>query len=145
MLSEDPQEQANVSIVQAFIAAARRQPRDALRHARHTLAHAEVFGISFDYLRWAWPLAARAADELRDAAAAQANCSPCSTPASPGSWPPCCGPSATWSAPASPLGDGAQAAAAAFTAAITSLREQSTPYHLAHGLLDHAEYLDPPG
>ena len=38
-------------------------------------------------------------------------------------------------------GDGDADAAAAFTAAITSLREQSTPYHLAHGLLDHAEYL----
>jgi hypothetical protein len=32
-------------------------------------------------------------------------------------------------------------AAASFTAAIAGLREQSTPYHLAHGLLDHAEYL----
>ena len=31
-----------------------------------------------------------------------ASCSPCSTPASPGTWPPCCGPNATWSAPASP-------------------------------------------
>jgi len=30
---------------------------------------------------------------------------------------------------------------ASFAAAITSLREQSTPYHLAHGLLDHAQYL----
>jgi len=32
-------------------------------------------------------------------------------------------------------------AAEAFAAAVKSLREQSTPYHLAHGLLDHAEYL----
>ena len=24
---------------------------------------------------------------------------------------------------------------------MTSLREHSTPYHLAHGLLDHAQYL----
>jgi hypothetical protein len=38
------------------------------------------------------------------------------------------------------LGDTA-GATASFTAAIASLREQSTPYHLAHGLLDHAEYL----
>jgi hypothetical protein len=37
--------------------------------------------------------------------------------------------------------DADQGAAAAFTAAITGLRAQSTPYHLAHGLLDHAEYL----
>jgi hypothetical protein len=32
-------------------------------------------------------------------------------------------------------------ATAAFAAAITNLRELSTPYHLAHGLLDHAQYL----
>jgi hypothetical protein len=37
--------------------------------------------------------------------------------------------------------DGDQAASAAFTAAIGSLRELSTPYHLAHGLLDHADHL----
>ena len=34
-----------------------------------------------------------------------------------------------------------RAAAASFASAITSLREQSTPYHLAHGLLDHARHL----
>ena len=34
-----------------------------------------------------------------------------------------------------------QAAAAAFLTAIASLRERGTPYHLAHGLLDHADYL----
>jgi len=32
-------------------------------------------------------------------------------------------------------------AAISFTAAIISLRGQSTPYHLAHGLLDQAQYL----
>ena len=41
--------------------------------------------------------------------------------------------------------DGDPAAAAAFAAAITGLREHSTPYHLAHGLLDHAQYLTAPG
>jgi class 3 adenylate cyclase/predicted ATPase len=139
-VSEDPQEQANVSIVQAFIAAARRQPRDVLRHARHTLAHAEVFGISFDYLRWAWPLAARAADELRDAAALRellALVDACQ----PGQLAPILRAERELVRARLAVGDGAPAVAAAFTAAITSLREQSTPYHLAHGLLDHAEYL----
>jgi hypothetical protein len=37
--------------------------------------------------------------------------------------------------------DGGQDAAAAFAASITRLREQSTPYHLAHGLLDYAQHL----
>jgi methyl coenzyme M reductase subunit C-like uncharacterized protein (methanogenesis marker protein 7) len=30
---------------------------------------------------------------------------------------------------------------AAFAAAIAGLRQYSTPYHLAHGLFDHAEHL----
>jgi hypothetical protein len=34
-------------------------------------------------------------------------------------------------------------APAVFAAAITSLRELSTPYHLAHGLLDRAQFLAP--
>jgi hypothetical protein len=38
-------------------------------------------------------------------------------------------------------GNGDQAAADNFAAAIGGLREQATPYHLAHGLLDHAQYL----
>jgi hypothetical protein len=38
-------------------------------------------------------------------------------------------------------GDGDPPAAASFAAAISGLRELSTPYHLAHGLLDHAGYL----
>ena len=33
------------------------------------------------------------------------------------------------------------AAGPAFAAAITGLRQHSTPYHLAHGLLDHAAHL----
>jgi hypothetical protein len=33
-----------------------------------------------------------------------------------------------------------QTAGAAFTAAIVGLRQHSTPYHLAHGLLDHAQH-----
>jgi hypothetical protein len=37
--------------------------------------------------------------------------------------------------------DGGPAADAAFIAAIAGLRRHSTPYHLAHGLLDHAEHL----
>ena len=37
--------------------------------------------------------------------------------------------------------DGDPHGGAAFVAAITGLRQHSTPYHLAHGLLDHAEHL----
>jgi hypothetical protein len=37
--------------------------------------------------------------------------------------------------------DGDPAATAALAAAVSQLRELSTPYHLAHGLLDQAEQL----
>ena len=37
--------------------------------------------------------------------------------------------------------DGQPNAGPAFAAAITGLRQYSTPYHLAHGLLDHAAHL----
>jgi len=39
------------------------------------------------------------------------------------------------------VADGEPAVAAAFADAVTGLRERSTPYHLAHGLLDYAEHL----
>ena len=38
-------------------------------------------------------------------------------------------------------GYGDAGAGALFTAAVEALRTMSTPYHLAHGLLDYAEYL----
>ena len=67
--SEDAQDRALISAVEAFTAAAGHRPQDALRHARAVLAHADALGISSEFLRWAWPLAARAAFELRDTAA----------------------------------------------------------------------------
>ena len=67
--SEDPQDQAAIAIAEALTAAARRQPAAALRHARDALDHADALGISHEALRWAWPLAARAAHDLADTAA----------------------------------------------------------------------------
>ena len=141
--SEDPQEQSLISLLEAFTAAARRQPADALRHARAILAHAEAIGISSVALRWAWPLAARSAHELGDNAAVRDLLALLDS-YQPGYLAPMLRAErdlvrarlAGWTD-----GDGDATAAASFTAAINSLREQSTPYHLAHGLLDHAQYL----
>ena len=66
--SEDPQDQAFIAVAEAFTAAALGQPAAALRHARTSLDHAGVLGISAEDLRWAWPLAARAAHDLADTA-----------------------------------------------------------------------------
>ena len=129
-----------ISLVEAFTAAARRQPQDALRHARARLAHAGALGISHDYLRWAWPLAARAACELGDTAATRELLALLDA-YQPGHLAPMLRAERDLARARLAARDGDPAAAAAFAAAISGLRELGTPYHLAHGLLDHAAYL----
>ncbi len=138
--SEEPQDKTRVSIVEAFTAAARGQPQDALRLARGTLAHVDVLGISHEDPRWAWPLAARAAHELGDTAATGellALLDACQ----PGHLAPMQRAERDLARARLAATDGPVVAAAAFADAVGSLRELSTPYHLAHGLLDHASYL----
>ena len=141
--SEDPQEKSLISIVAAFTAAARREPRDTLRHARDTLAHAGALGISSQYLRWAWPLAARAADELDDIAAARELLALLDS-YPPGHLAPMLRAERDLTRARLTARDG-QAVTASFTAAIVGLRELGTPYHLAHGLLDQARCLQRQG
>jgi hypothetical protein len=140
--SEDAQDQSLIGLLEAFTAAARREPSDALRHARSILALAEAIGVSAVALRWAWPLAARCAHDLADTAAVRDLLALLDS-YQPGYLAPMllAEHDLTRARLLAEDGDGDAAAAAAFTAAITSLREQSTPYHLAHGLLDHAEFL----
>ena len=126
---------------EAFTAAGRRQPESALRHARGILAHADALGISSDSSRWAWPLAARAAHELGDAVAVRellALLNACQ----PGHLAPMLRAEGDDLVRARlAIGGGDPAATTFFAAAISCLRENSTPYHLAHGLLDHAGHL----
>ena len=137
--SEDPQHKATVQVAEAFTAAACRQPRDALRHARAALAYADVIAISYDGLRWAWPLAARAAFGLGDISIIRELLGQLD-----GYQPGQLGPMLRAerdlvSARLAVFDD--PTAEASFAAAISSLRAHSTPYHLAHGLLDHARHL----
>jgi class 3 adenylate cyclase/predicted ATPase len=138
--SEDPQDKAQISMSEAFTAAARRQPGDALRCARAALAHANVLGISHAWLRWAWPLAARAACDLGDTAASRDLLAVLGS-YMPGQLGPMLRAERDLARARLAARDGDPAAAAALAAAISGLRELSTPYHLAHGLLDHAQYL----
>ncbi len=137
--SEDPQDKALISIVEAFTAAARHHPQDALRHAR-TTALASALGISHEFQRWAWPLATRAAYDLNDTAATGELLTLLGG-YQPGHLAPMLRAERDLVRARLAAGDGDQAASAAFTAAISGLREHSTPYHLAHGLLDHADHL----
>ena len=66
--SEDPQDQATIAVAEAFTAAARLEPAAALSQARAVLGHVGALEISHESVRWAWPLAARAAHDLTDTA-----------------------------------------------------------------------------
>ena len=138
--SEDPQEKSTVSLVEAFTAAARGQPGNALRHARGTLAHAGSLGISAESQRWAWPLAARTAHDLGDTAATGELLALLDS-GQPGHLAPMLRAERDLARARLAAHDGDQAAAASFGSAISGLRAHSTPYHLAHSLLDHAQHL----
>ncbi|MCW2975749.1 MAG: adenylate/guanylate cyclase protein [Actinomycetia bacterium] len=138
--SEDPQDKANVELAEAFAANTRRQPAAVLRHTLTALGHIDALGINSDHLRWAWPLAARASHELHDTDASlellgmldahqRGHLAPMLR--------------AERDLVRARLGAerGDPDAAASLPAAIDRLRTLSTPYHLAHGLLDHAEHL----
>jgi class 3 adenylate cyclase len=139
--SEAPQDKALTAVVEAFTAAARGQPAAALRHARAILNHADDIGIGAEHLRWAWPLAARAAHDLADTAATGELLAMLDG-YQPGELAPMLRAERDLARARRTASDGGPAAAdAAFAAAIAGLRQQSTPYHLAHGLLDHAAFL----
>jgi hypothetical protein len=143
--SDDHQDQATIAVTEAFTAAVRRQPAAALRHARAALDHADVLGISAEYPRWAWPLAARAAHDLTDAATvgellALLDGYPAGQLAPMLRAERDLARARLAAADGHPAAD-PDAAGPAFAAAIAGLRQHSTPYHLAQGLLDHAAHL----
>ena len=138
--SEDAQDKSMINMVEAFTGAARHRPQGALRCAREALAHAHTLEISFEALRWAWPLGARAAHDLGDTAATRELLALLDS-YQPGYLAPMQRAERDLVRARLATGDSDPAAAAAFASAISSLRELSTPYHLAHGLLDHAGHL----
>jgi hypothetical protein len=139
--SEDAQDQVTIALVEAFTAAARRQPAAALARARAAFDYAATLGISHECPRWAWPLAARAAWDLADTQAA-AELLALLDRYQPGELSPMLRAERDLArARLATLGDDQDVAGTALASAAAGLRRQSTPYHLAHGLLDHAAWL----
>jgi class 3 adenylate cyclase/predicted ATPase len=139
--SEDPQEKALIAVAEAFTAAVRRQPAAALGHARAALDHAAALGISHEALRWAWPLAARAAHDLAEGATV-AGLLAMLDGYRPGQLAPMLRAERDLARARLAAAEGGDpSVGSAFAAAIAELRQHSTPYHLAHGLLDHAAHL----
>jgi hypothetical protein len=137
--SDSPYDKALMSLVEAFTADARRLPRDTLRHARAALAHAATVGISSEGVRWAWPLATRAALHLHDTTSTGELLAMLDS-AQPGHLAPMLRAERDLARARLAARNGDPSAAGLLTAAISRLRDHSTPYHLAHGLLDHAQY-----
>jgi class 3 adenylate cyclase/predicted ATPase len=138
--SDDVQDKATVSLLAALTAAAQGKPEQALKHATATIAHAGAIGMTHESVAWAWALAARAALLLDD--------SPATTELldlvegrPPGQTGPMLRAERDLVRARLAARDNGESAADAFAAAIRGLRERATPYHLAHGLLDYAEYL----
>jgi class 3 adenylate cyclase/tetratricopeptide (TPR) repeat protein len=139
-VSEDPQDQSMVSLADAFIAAARGELEAALRGARAALAYVDALGVSATSLRWSWPLAVRTAHELGDDAAV-GDLIALLDSKQPGHLAPMLRAERDLArARLAAANDTGDQAAVAFAAAIVGLLQRSTPYHLAHGLLDHAEF-----
>jgi class 3 adenylate cyclase/tetratricopeptide (TPR) repeat protein len=137
--TEDPQRQTALDLTEACAAAARGQSEAALRHARAVLAYAPVLGLNNADMAWAWSIAARIAHELGDAAAIRDLLALVDS-YQPGHVVSMLQAERDLARARLAAHDGDQAATDAFAAAIASLRERSTPYHLAHGLLDQAQH-----
>jgi class 3 adenylate cyclase len=138
--SEDSQEKALISTVEGFIAVARRQPAAALGHVRVVLEDASALGMTSDSVRWTWSLAARAAHDLRDSAAVGELLALLDAHQS-GHLAPMLRAERDLARARLAASEGDPDAGTAFAAAISRLHELSTPYHLANGLLDYAQYL----
>jgi tetratricopeptide (TPR) repeat protein len=137
--AEDSQSKAGLSQVYATIAAAQGSTADALRHARTALEQLDVLSPSTDTIRWVWCLATRAAHELGDYAAERELLAMLDG-YRPGQLGHLVGAERALCIArlAATSNDDADAL---FRDAVAELRAKSTPFHLAHGLLDYAEYL----
>jgi class 3 adenylate cyclase/tetratricopeptide (TPR) repeat protein len=136
---EDPQLQAAIAVCEAFLATAQLRPADALRLSGAVLVHAPVIGIGHVFVQWGWPLAARSAHALGDTDAVGRLLA--LLDGHPVGHVPRLLRAERVLVRARLADVGDPGASGAFDAAVAALRQAASPYHLAHGLLDHAEYL----
>ena len=139
-VSEDPQDQSLISVVAAFAADAGGEQPTALRHARAAVEQASTLSINHDCARWAWPLAARIAYQTADSGTIRELLTMLDS-SQPGHLVPMLSAEHDLVNARLAARDGDPAATTSLAAAVGLLRELSTPYHLAHGLLDQAQHL----
>ena len=116
------------------------RPVDTLAHVRAVLGLAGAIGVGHESVRWAWPLAARTARALGDTAASvELDALLDSHPV--GHLPPLLRVERDLARACAAAEINSSEADRAFRDAVLALRQVASPYHLAHGLLDHAARL----
>jgi hypothetical protein len=138
--SEDPQDLSAIELAQSAAAAHGGEYAEALAHGTRALERGQTFGPGHDGIRWGWPIAADAALALRDQAAVTRLIEWLDNHPT-GHMPPVLRAERLRVRARLLSLNGDQDADRAFEAAVTALRELASPYHLAAGLLDHAEHL----
>ena len=142
--SEDPQDLSAVLLIDALLSAAIGDDAAALEHAQASAGYERELGIRAESVRWAWPLAARSAHNLGDRVTEQRmldelNKHPV------GKLPLMLRAERDLVRARLTAESDAAEAARLFERAIEAYRKIPGPFHLAHALLDHAEFLTSTG
>lgn len=141
--SEDAQDKTDLAVLDALAALCEGDVRSALSNAMRVLEMSDAVGIAGDSVRWAWPLAARAARALGDEPALDAVLAVLD--AHPvGHRPPILQAERRLVVALRAVGDGGALAAESLpdiAEAVSALRAVGNPYQLAHALIDQAEVM----
>jgi class 3 adenylate cyclase/tetratricopeptide (TPR) repeat protein len=139
-VSEDQQDQAEASLIEAFTAVAGGRQAAALEHARLVVGHMDAMGVGAEQIRWGWPLAVRVAHEVGDLDGEREMVALLDTHPR-GHLPPLLQAERKLARARLTAVADADQGAAALTAAVVAARQVGSRYHLAHALLDQAAHL----
>ena len=138
--SEDPQDRSAIALVEAQLAAAIGDDAAALDRARAAADYESDLGIRAESVRWAWALAARSAYNLGDSAA-QLKLLEGLDRYPIGKLPLVLRAERDLVRARLAAGTDDAEAARLFERAVDAFRKIPALFHLAHALLDHAEFL----
>jgi tetratricopeptide (TPR) repeat protein len=142
--TEDPWDLSNFAAAQVMAAAAQGDWAEALAHAERSLSYTDALGLSSEPTRWPWPIAADAALALGDDSEVTRLLEWLDQYPT-GHVPPVLRADRLRIRARLLAVKGDPQAGAAFDAATQTFRDLGSPYHLAVGLLDHADHLQAVG
>jgi class 3 adenylate cyclase/tetratricopeptide (TPR) repeat protein len=140
--TEDVQDLGMISWMDAVLAAESGDPEGALEHARTLFEPGSQLDLSFEPIFWSWPLAVQCAFEIQDVDEVRRLVQVLGDHPS-GSMPPLLNGSRTIAHARLAALDGEAPSTVddSFADGIAILRSAASPFHLGHGLLDHAAHL----